>query len=68
MALIIGLLLRFIMRHWVMLFRQIAAGPNPEAEARLDRELAFGRGLAYVYWIGIASVAFFGVFKNAAIS
>ena len=68
LALIIGLLLRFIMRHWVMLFRQIAAGPNPEAEARLDRELAFGRGLAYVYWIVIASVAFFGVFKNAAIS
>ena len=39
-ALIIGLMLRFIMRHWVILFRQIAAGPNPEAEARLDRELA----------------------------
>ncbi len=65
-ALIIGLLLRFIMRHWVMLFREIAAGPAPEAEARLDRELAFGRGLAYIYWIVIASVAYFGVFKGAA--
>ncbi len=62
-ALIIGLLLRFIMRHWVMLFRQIAEGPNPEAEARLDKELAFGRGLAYIYWIVIGTVAFFGVAK-----
>jgi hypothetical protein len=62
-ALIIGLLLRFIMRHWVMLFRQIAEGPNPEAEARLDKELAFGRGLAYIYWIVIATVAYFGVAK-----
>ena len=65
-ALIIGLLLRFIMRHWVMLFREIAQGPAPEAEARLDKELAFGRGLAYIYWIVIASVAYFGVFKAAA--
>ncbi len=64
-ALIIGLLLRFIMRHWVMLFRQIAEGPNPEAEARLDKELAFGRGLAYVYWVVIGTVALFGVFKGA---
>lgn len=62
-ALIIGLMLRFIMRHWVMLFRQIAEGPNPEAEARLDRELAFGRGLAYVYWVVIGTVAWFGVAK-----
>lgn len=62
-ALIIGLLLRFIMRHWVMLFRQIAEGPNPEAEARLDKELAFGRGLAYIYWIVIGTVAYFGVAK-----
>lgn len=64
-ALIIGLLLRFIMRHWVLLFRQIAEGPNPEAEARLDRELAFGRGLAYIYWVVIGTVALFGVFKGA---
>ncbi len=62
-ALTIGLMLRFIMRHWVMLFRQIAEGPNPEAEARLDKELAFGRGLAYVYWIVIGTVAWFGVAK-----
>ena len=62
-ALIIGLLLRFIMRRWVMLFRLIAAGDNPEAEAKLDKELAFGRGLAYIYWIVIGTVAFFGVAK-----
>ncbi len=62
-ALIIGLLLRFIMRRWVMLFRQIAEGPNPAAEATLDKELAYGRGLAYIYWIVIATVAYFGVAK-----
>ncbi len=62
-ALIIGLLLRFIMRHWVLLFRRIAAGNDPEAEARLDKELAFGRGLAYIYWIVIGTVAYFGVAK-----
>lgn len=62
-ALIIGLMLRFIMRHWVMLFRRIAAGDDPDAEARLDKELAFGRGLAYIYWIVIGTVAYFGVAK-----
>ncbi|MGI9237387.1 MAG: hypothetical protein ACR2QZ_08315 [Woeseiaceae bacterium] len=64
-ALIIGLMLRFIMRNWVHLFRQIAAGPNLEAEAKLDKQLAFGRGLAYIYWINIATVAYFGVAKPA---
>jgi hypothetical protein len=62
-ALIIGLLLRFIMRDWVLQFRKLAAGPDPEVEARLDRRLAFGRGLAYIYWVVIGSVAFFGVVK-----
>ena len=62
-ALIIGLGLRIIMRNWVHLFRAIEAGPNPEAEARLDKQLAFGRGLAYIYWIVIGTVAFFGVAK-----
>lgn len=62
-ALIIGLMLRVIMRNWVHLFRAIAAGPNPGAEAKLDRQLAFGRGLAYIYWIVIGTVAFFGVAK-----
>lgn len=62
-ALIIGLLLRFIMRDWVIQFRKLAEGPDPAAEARLDQRLAYGRGLAYIYWVVIASVAFFGVAK-----
>jgi len=62
--LVIGLGLRFIMRHWTTIFREMAvAGPTPALEARLARELAVGRGLAYVYWVGIASVAFLGATK-----
>ncbi len=64
LLLVIGLLLRFIMREWVVLFRILdAEGPNSEVENRLSRSLAFGRLLAYFYWIGIATVAWFGVFK-----
>ena len=66
-ALIIGLMLRFIMRDWVIQFRKLAAGPDPEAEERLDKRLAFGRGLAYIYWVVIGTVAFFGVYKGAII-
>lgn len=62
-ALIIGLLLRIIMRNWMPLFRVIAAGPNPEAEAKLDKQLAFGRGLAYINWINIATITYLGVAK-----
>jgi hypothetical protein len=62
-ALIIGLLLRIIMRNWMPLFRAIAAGPNPEAEAKLDKQLAFGRGLAHINWINIATIAYLGVAK-----
>lgn len=62
--LVIGLGLRFIMRHWTTIFREMAvAGATLELERRLARELAVGRGLAYVYWIGIASVAFLGATK-----
>lgn len=61
--LIIGLILRFIMREWTTLFRVLAEGPNPEAENRLEKSLKLGRTLAYFYWIGIATVAFFGVTK-----
>jgi hypothetical protein len=61
--LVIGLLLRFIMRHWTTIFRQLAIQPTPALEAQLGREIALGRGLAYVYWIGIASVAFLGATK-----
>ncbi|WP_405243982.1 hypothetical protein [Lentisalinibacter salinarum] len=64
LLLVIGLGLRFIMRHWVPIFRELAEkGPNPALEQRLASELAIGRGMAYVYWIGIASVAFLGATK-----
>ncbi len=64
LLLVIGLMLRFIMRDWVIQFRTLTVeGSAPDVEARLSKSLAFGRGLAYVYWIGIASVAWFGVVK-----
>ena len=53
------------MRDWVMLFRQLAEGPNEAVEAKLSSALARGRQLAYIYWIGIALVAYFGVAKPA---
>jgi hypothetical protein len=62
--LVIGLLLRFIMREWTVLFRQLAqGGEQPEVERRLERSIAFGRKLAYLYWAGILSVAFLGAVK-----
>jgi hypothetical protein len=62
--LVIGLVLRFVMRHWTLTFRQLAAGgPNAELEAKLTREINFSRKLAYVYWVGIGTVAFIGVTK-----
>jgi len=61
--LVIGLLLRFIMREWTTMFRILAEGPNEEVENRLEKSLKFGRRLAYFYWIGIATVAFFGATK-----
>jgi hypothetical protein len=62
--LVIGLILRYVMRHWTLTFRQLAVGgPNPELEAKLTREINLSRKLAYVYWIGIGTVAFIGVTK-----
>ena len=62
--LVIGLVLRFVMRHWTETFRQLAVGgPRPDLEQQLGREIAIARRLAYVYWVGIASVAFIGVTK-----
>ena len=64
LMLVIGLALRFIMRHWVTIFREIAVRGNlPELEDRLTREFAMGRRLAYVYWIGIGTTAFLGATK-----
>ena len=65
-ALVIGLGLRFIMRHWTLIFRELAVATGearPALEARLSRELAMGRGMAYVYWITIGSIALLGVAK-----
>ena len=61
--LVIGLKLRFIMREWQELFKILAEGPNPKVETTLEESLVVGKRLAYVYWIGIATVAFFGVTK-----
>ncbi len=63
LMLIIGLQLRYIMREWTRLFRVLAAGPDPEAESTLEKSLRFGKRLAYVYWVGIATVAFLGATK-----
>ncbi len=62
-ALCIGLGLRFIMRAWTTRFRQLAEGPNPEAEAALEREIGYGRAMAYVYWITISGICFLGTVK-----
>jgi hypothetical protein len=61
--LVLGLGLRFIMREWTVLFRVLAAGPNPDTEARLERSIATGRTIAYCYWVGIATTAFLGAVK-----
>ncbi len=63
LLLIIGLQLRYIMREWTELFRVLAAGPDPAAESTLEKSLRFGKRLAYLYWAGIAAVAFFGATK-----
>jgi hypothetical protein len=62
-ALVIGLYLRFIMREWTMMFRELAKGPNPLVEATLERSLRQSRYVAYGYWCLILSVAFLGAVK-----
>ena len=55
------------MRHWVTLFRSLDSGASRSAvEAQLGQEISLARVLAYFYWIGIATVAFFGVVKPIA--
>jgi uncharacterized membrane protein len=64
LLLAIGLALRFIMRHWSsIMLRLEREGAAPALEAQLAREQNYGHILAYVYWIGIATVAFLGVTK-----
>ena len=64
LMLVIGLKLRLIMREWTLLFRRLDQSPGDALiEARLERSIRFGRRLAYVYWLGIASVALIGTAK-----
>lgn len=64
LLLIIGLKLRFVMREWTVLFRRLdTETETDEIERTLEISLAFARKLAYIYWIGIAAVAFFGATK-----
>jgi len=64
LMLVIGLIMRFIMRHWTTIFIELGRrGAVPELETQLAREVGYGRKLAYLYWFGIASVAFIGVTK-----
>ncbi len=64
LLLVIGLHLRFVMREWTVMFRRLAEQPDDTvAEAKLERSIAGARRSAYVYWIGIASVAFLGATK-----
>lgn len=62
-TLMIGLKLRFIMREWTVMFRILAQGPNEQVEATLDKSIRFGRRIAYVYWVTIATVAYLGAVK-----
>ena len=64
LLLVIGLKLRYIMREWSVMFRRLAQeGENAEVETTLERSIRFGRNLAYLYWVGILSVAFLGAVK-----
>ncbi len=63
MLLIIGVILRFVMHEWPELFKILAGGPNIEAEAKLAKSIRLARTVAYIYWVGILTVAFFGAVK-----
>lgn len=63
LMLCIGLYLRFVMREWTTMFRILAAGENAEVENKLERSIRASRKMAYVYWVGIGSVAFLGATK-----
>ena len=52
------------MREWTELFRVLALNPaDSKAEETLENSIRVGRGIAYVYWIGIGTVAFLGAVK-----
>ncbi len=59
-TLIIGLILRYVMREWTTMFRRLVTEPENEAaiEAKLDKSIRATRRLAYLYWIIIMTIAF----------
>lgn len=63
LMLIIGVILRIVMREWQTSFKILADGPNEKVEAKLEKSIRFARGSAYIYWIGIAMTGFFGAVK-----
>lgn len=63
LMLCLGFVLRIIMHEWRKLFPILAAGPNAEAELKLKKSIRLGRTIAYFYWVGIATTAFFGAVK-----
>lgn len=63
LALIIGVVLRFVMEEWQASFAVLAQGPNAEVEAKLTHSISRGRSVAYLYWVLILSAAFFGAVK-----
>jgi hypothetical protein len=63
LMLIIGVILRLVMHEWRALFPLLAQGDNPEAEKKLKKSIHLARCVAYVYWIGILTTAFFGAVK-----
>ncbi|MBL8628123.1 MAG: hypothetical protein JNM81_00740 [Rhodospirillaceae bacterium] len=64
LMLVIGLVLRFIMRQRTQMFRKIELeGNTPALEQRIQNHVRLGRTLAYFYWIGIMFTAFLGATK-----
>lgn len=63
LLLVLGFGLRLVMHEWRALFPVLATGPNPDAEAKLSRSIRLARLIAYAYWIGILTTAFFGAVK-----
>ena len=45
-------------------FRVLAHGTNQQAQNQLKQNLAFGKRLAYLYWVTVASVAFLSLTKE----
>ena len=58
-----GFYLRIVMREWRTFIPILASGPNAEIESKLDLSIRRSRVVAYFYWIGILTTAFFGAVK-----